>query len=549
MFSPPSFPLLDQPWISVTTGPEGSPGLVSLRQVFDGSCDVREVRGDSPTQDYAVLRLILAVYWRAHAMAAAEEGLTFTQWRREAWFSAASEEADQTVLDYVGRYADRFDLLHPSTPFMQVADLDTPKGTRQEVRRLIFEAERDYFTTRTHEGRSRLSLEEAARWLVHIQAYDYSGIKSGATGDPRVSGGRGYPIGTGWAGRTGGTVIVGASLRRTLVLNTAPIVLERVSLDLPVWERPQDTSAQRPSPTPTGPVDLATWQARRVRLFLEGEAVTKVLVSNGDQIPEAGANVKDDPMTPYRFSRNQSKNGKQIYFARPFDMKRTMWRSLEPLLVLDGDVPVAKGDQIPQRPANLDALGSFVDDGIDLDEVDVRLISTEYGPQQAAAGPTIDTRIGFPRLLLSSTTSAARRYALSNARATVAAAISLGQFAGRLLQAAGGEYAFDSDPTDSVLTHLESGFQDYLHAIAEADAEAASAAWQRTVQRSVLAAARELLNGAGPRALIGRTVLVNGQEREISAALAFDRLTQDLRGHLPLIASNQNSTKESADDH
>ena len=31
-----------------------------------------------------------------------------------------------------------------------------------------------------------LSYAEAARRLVTIQAYDYSGIKSGAVGDPRV---------------------------------------------------------------------------------------------------------------------------------------------------------------------------------------------------------------------------------------------------------------------------------------------------------------------------------------------------------------------------
>lgn len=549
MLSPTSFSLVDQPWISVTAGPDGSSDLISLMQAFDGGSDIHAVRGDSPTQDYAILRLLLALFWRAHALAADEDGLSFAEWRKDAWRSAQGGDADETVLDYLEQYADRFDLLHASQPFMQVPDLDTPKGTRQEVRRLIFEAEGDYFTTRSHEGRSQLARDEAARWLVHIQAYDYSGIKSGAIGDPRVKGGRGYPIGTGWAGRTGGTVILGTNLRQTLVLNTPPIIFERVAHDLPVWERPPDTAKERPHPFPAGPVDLATWQSRRVRLFLEGDAVTSVLVSNGDQIPAAGANVLDDPMTPYRYSRNQSKKGTDVYFARPFDMKRTMWRSLEPLLALDGDIPIDKGDKVPRRPANLDALETLIDDGVDLGDVDLRLISTEYGPQQSSAGPTIDARIGFPGVLLSTAKPAARRYALANARATVDAAISLGRFAGRLLQAAGGEYAFDPDPTDSLLAHLESGFKDYLHAVTRADAEATSAAWQRTVERAVLTDARELQRGAGPRALIGRTVLVNGKEREISAALAFDRLKQELTDVLQLIKPDQNQTKEPSDEH
>ncbi|NYN06610.1 type I-E CRISPR-associated protein Cse1/CasA, partial [Salmonella enterica subsp. enterica serovar Typhimurium] len=73
-----------------------------------------------------------------------------------------------------------------------------------------------------HDGRSKLSFAEAARWLVHTQAYDYSGIKPGVEGDPRVKGGKGYPIGTGWSGMTGGTVIRGTTLLETLLLNSTP---------------------------------------------------------------------------------------------------------------------------------------------------------------------------------------------------------------------------------------------------------------------------------------------------------------------------------------
>ena len=544
MVTPSSFCLLDSPWISCTVAPGGDAELVSLRQVFDGSCPLLAVRGDSPTQDYAVLRLILAIYWRAHAIAAAEGGTGVRKWRRKSWSEATSGAPDEIVLDYLSECADRFDLLHPEAPFMQVCDLETTKGNRQEVRRIIFEAEGDYFTTRSHEGRSHLSLAEAARWLVHIHAYDYSGIKSGAIGDARVKGGKGYPIGTGWAGSTGGTVVLGANLRQTLVLNTAPLVFARVEDDLPVWERPPDSAAQRPHPTPTGPVDLATWQARRVRLFMDGGVVREVLVSNGDQIPDAGANVLDDPMTPYRFSRNKSKRDRDVYFARPYDVQRTMWRSLEPLLALEGDLPVPKGEKPSRRPANLDALAELSEDGIDLSMVDLRLISTEYGPQQSSAGPTIDARIGFPRALLSTENSVTRRYALTSARATVDAAISLGRFAGRLLQAAGGEYAFRPSPTDGLLSRLEPGFQEYLRDLAVADAERASAAWQRTVRDAVLVDARELLQGAGPRALIGRTIVINGQEKETSAALIFDQLKNDLRRDLRLIDPAQHTQKE-----
>src|SRR5699024_2697574 len=61
---------------------------------------------------------------------------------------------------------------------------------------------------------------EAARWLVHCMAFDISGIKSGAVGDPRVKGGKGYPIGIGWSGWLGGLYFEGDTLFQTLMLNT-----------------------------------------------------------------------------------------------------------------------------------------------------------------------------------------------------------------------------------------------------------------------------------------------------------------------------------------
>ena len=71
-------------------------------------------------------------------------------------------------------------------------------------------------------GISSISVAEAAQMVVHVMAYDYSGIKSGAVGDPRVKGGKGYPTGIGWAGWLGGTLLKGANLKETLLLNYVP---------------------------------------------------------------------------------------------------------------------------------------------------------------------------------------------------------------------------------------------------------------------------------------------------------------------------------------
>lgn len=539
----PSFSLVTEPWIACRA-PDGAPVLLSLRDVFDGAHPVAEVRGDSPTQDYAVLRVLITIFFRAHGRTidlSPTSTFEYAQWLESVWDPIDAGRADEPVLDYLEEHRDRLDLLHPTTPFMQVADLRTEKGTRSGVSRIIPEAENDYFTMRTGEARASLSYAEAARWLIHTQAYDYSGIKSGAVGDPRVKGGKGYPIGQGWTGLTGGTTVLGGSLRETLVLNTVPSALLAGDADLPAWEREPDGPAPRASSEPTGAADLMTWQSRRVRLFAEDGRVRGVLVCNGDAIPEAGANVFGDPMTPYRFSTNKSTKVKQVFYPRPYETDRMMWRSLEPLLCLDGDHPdtgsraLPRGAAPPRRPQVLDLVaqvhrGKYADESR---AIDVRLTSTSYGPQASSASTSVDARIGFPRALLHRENRLARVGVLENARASLDAGIALGRFAGELLQAAGGDYVFQPGPTDAVLGDLEPAFREWLRDLRPEQLDSATSRWQTDLRRTILERARQMLRGAGSAALIGREHVVNDRLVVHSAGTAYANLQRQLTKILP----------------
>jgi CRISPR system Cascade subunit CasA len=566
-----TFSLISQRWIRCQAR-DGSEMLLSLREVFDGGHSVVGLRGDSPTQDYAVLRVLLAIVLRAHGSAldlGRGEEFDFVEWwstRRE---EIRAGEADEVVLGYLDVFADRFDLLNGSAPFMQVADLHTSKDTQFPVSRIIPEAESDYFTMRTGESRETLALAESARWLIHAQAYDYSGIKSGAVGDPRVKGGRGYPIGQGWTGLTGGTTILGSTLHETLLLNATEDGLLGGPGDRPVWERRPDGPTERSSNTPGGVADLLTWQSRRIRLFSDGDRVTAVLVSNGDQIPAAGANVLRDPMTPYRYSKNKSTKQSTVFYPRPYETSRTMWRSLEPLICLDGDHPdtgilaLGKGESAPKRPATLSQLAELRSDVLRNEQslLSIRLTSTSYGPQASSASTTVDARIDIPRSLLQAENLYARRMVLTTAKATHASAVALGQFNGELLRAAGGEYAFQPGPTESLLSDLEPRFRTWLRDLPRdsdsSSIDAAAATWQDDVRLEILGRAQTLLRGAGPQALIGRETTENDRVVLHSAGIAYSRLMNRLHDSLPL-AIHQRSTppdptstapKETPDDH
>lgn len=544
--SPPSFSLLTEPWIQCEMT-DGSVQSLGITNIFDGRHEVKSVRGDSAAQDYAVLRVLLSIYWRAHhpeTKVSAGETFEF-----EMWFSDAlddADDADDAVLEYLAHWGDRFDLLDPVKPFMQVADLHTKSGAFSEIQRIVPEAEEEYFTMRAGKGRDFLSFAEAARWLIYAQAYDYSGIKSGAEGDARVKGGKGYPIGTGWTGRTGGTIVVGENLRKTLLLNTTQEALTGSS-DRPVWERNPDTAAERhiappngagENAGPQGPNDLATWQGRRIRLYVTDDRVNAVLVSNGDQIPNAGANVLDDPMTPYRYSPNQSKKGNVVHYALPFDPNRTMWRSLEPLISMDQD-PGFDGKNIaPKRPKNLSQLAELSRE-IDVPRVlDVHMVSVIYGAQASSVDTTVVGRIELPVALLEPDAADVRAELITTVSATRDAAIALGQFGGHLLEAAGGAYEFQPDPTDGILSELEPRFIHWLGHLDVDDVEKQARSWQTEVRREIHERAAELMRGAGPKALAGREISSGpdgSSTRILSAGSAYRMLQSRLKKILYLI--------------
>lgn len=547
----PSFTLIDQPWIVCVTA-NGTQTL-SLRQVFDGTAVPIQVLGDSPTQDYAVLRVLLAIFWRAHQGDAAAS----RSW--DEWFISKRQELvetgrDDAALSYLENHRSRFDLFHPETPFMQVATLDTSKSTRQTVSRILPDSEQDYFTMRTHEGRQSLAFDEAARWLIHTQAYDYSGIKSGAIGDPRVKGGRGYPIGTGWAGMTGGTVIHGRTLLETLLLNTVEDALSpSADGDQPVWEREPDSAAQRndragklaspPAVQPQGASDLATWQSRRVRLFTENDRVTSVLVSNGDQIPDAGKNVFGDPMTPYRFSKNQTKKGQLAYYPKPYDAERTMWRSLDALLVSETDAGFTSTDHAPKRPNNLVNFSNIAKRQRSNEVADVRIVSMGYGPQSSSVGTVVTGNLGLPLSLLQddALSRAHRQYVRDAADVTRSAAISLGWFAGQLAVAAGGDYAFSADAADRLYTVLEPKFITWLRNLDVDQIDDEAISWQRQIRDQLFQIADEEVRGAGQRALVGRTVDggEDGGGRVVSAGSLYRQLRHRVSQDLPLLRDHE----------
>lgn len=556
-----NYSLLSEPWVKGEDS-AGNPVTSGIRDIFTGESTMVRLQGDSPAQDYAILRLLLAIFWRAHhpeTHVSHGDTFDFGMWFEETWLRLKEEKADRCVVEYLAQFEERFDLLHPTMPFMQVADLHTTNDDSKPVGLLMPEINSDYFTMRAGERKQYLTLDEAARWLVYTQAFDFSGIKSGAVGDSRVKGGKGYPIGQGWSGLTGGTVVVGVDLFETFLLNTTASALYGKD-DHPVWERIPDGPGARAEHSPThmwpvspaepqGPADLATWQSRRIRLFLdEDNRVSRVLISNGDRIPDAGANILADPMTPYRFSTNKSKKGYDVYYPRPYDSERTVWRSLDALLIAEGDTFEGRGKP-PQQPRILTSLAALSSALNEIPQVlDVKLVSLAYGPQAASVTNTVSTSMGIPTALLTSNSAESRNAVRRSALATKNAAVALGSYAGMLLVAAGGEYSFQSSPTDCVLAILEPLFTEWLrnlHANSFDEVIEATAHWEKIVRHHLEDQAKILLRGAGPKALVGVVDATTGSIT--SAGTCYRQLAGRLNKILPSTTPEKKSHGHTSD--
>lgn len=123
-----AFNLLEEPWIRVLR-PDCRVEEVSLRQALLQAQAYSDLAGELPTQDVAVLRLLLAVlhgvFGRVDTQGQPVEinniSSAVRQWR-SLWELGRFPE--QPILDYLEQWHDRFWLFHPKRPFWQVPEAE-----------------------------------------------------------------------------------------------------------------------------------------------------------------------------------------------------------------------------------------------------------------------------------------------------------------------------------------------------------------------------------------------------------------------------------------
>lgn len=536
-----SFNLIHEPWIPVITM-SGAETQVSIEDALGRAQDYRALAGELSTVNFAVVRVLLALLYRAWDSPRWRAREVAVDHWEEKWVQPSL--LDGEVRQYLDRWGHRFDLKDDVHPFFQVADLRTSRNEWKSLETLLPDVgDGTLFTMRT-DMRS-ITAAEAAQMLIHCMAYDYSGIKSGAVGDSRVKGGKGYPMGIGWAGWLGGTLLEGHNLRETLLLNYVPYRQQAGTDDLPIWEMEPLTAGSRDEArfrggnpertTSTGQVELLTWPQRRLRLRWDGDRVDGVLITNGDPV---GYAVQSDveSMSPWRFSDPQTKKAKMpIYMPQSLDPDRAIWRSLAGILPVSNTELVKSkfGENLVARKPSksVEWVSTLIEsEVIPYDfAVRLRMVTMIYGSNNSSFSDLAEDAITIKSPLLLLKEKKRRSAALLAVSEAETVARSLGNFYRNVTFAVSGEEQVDTSPVRGRLFSAVDGyFRRWLFELADVgDPLDALAGWRSQLEDIAINISNDVLSAQGSSVWTGRWS--DARQQRITGANAQLWLRRDLK--------------------
>ncbi|MCB5111586.1 type I-E CRISPR-associated protein Cse1/CasA [Streptococcus mutans] len=262
------FNLLDEPWISVVFDEKGSTKEVSLLDFFQNAHHYKDLAGDTKTQDFAVLRVLLAVlhtvFSRFDANGNVYGYLEIDEKYRqieeieeddleeyeddlyETWLTLwQNRQFPDIIEEYLKKWRDRFYLFDEEYPFFQVRkediemvmDLNKDAGKifGKNINRLVSESSNKIalFSPKHNydNNKERLSNSEIVRWLLTYHGYSEIG------GRMKKIGKRDYS--KGWLYNLGGLFLKGKNLYETLLLNLTLFYFEydnHLHIQKPCWE-------------------------------------------------------------------------------------------------------------------------------------------------------------------------------------------------------------------------------------------------------------------------------------------------------------------------
>lgn len=387
------FNLLDEGWINVVTDYKGTTKPVGMKEFFENAHNYIALAGDTPTQDFAVMRFLLAVLHTVFSRYDADgnayemlemndrmqpkeepeedleeyEDLLMDTWK-DLWNKG---KFSKVVNEYLEKWRDRFNLFDDKYPFYQVTEKEIDvskinKSAPSEVlgkninRRISESANKIALFSPKYSSdlnKEKMSQDEVARWLLTFQSY--SGLS-----DKVIFGKEKYKASKGWLFDLGGVFLSSDNLFKTLLLN---LQLKNFSnkIQKPCWAfSPEEVVQKQMSFEPIDNIaELYTVWSRAVCIkdYSPENAFSMSIV----KLPEV---IHEDqflePMTIWRY--NTTGDNKEKFTPRKHQMNKSMWRSFGLITETESEEnPDPKNKK--RKPGIIDwmnKISDFVDDKI-----------------------------------------------------------------------------------------------------------------------------------------------------------------------------------------
>ncbi len=337
--------LLYEPWLRVVDF-DCNIHEVSLIQLFEDAHKYKDLCGELPTQDFAVLRLLLAILHTVFSRYDLNGNIApfkdiddaLDRWE-ELWKNG--KFPIKVIADYLETQKERFWLFHPERPFFQSEHAKV--GTKYKASKLygtLSESNNKarLFTNVSGESKETMTFSEAARWLTYLNAFDDTSAKASSEAKGKYNSGKAEKISmsAGWLGRLGLVCVSGNNLFETLMLNLIIVDNndELYGEEKPIWEREKIPDGERIKIImPDNLSELYTLQSRRVFLIKENQEVKGYYLIGGDFFDKENAFI--EPMTVWR---NDKKKKTNIYVPQRHNSAKQFWRDFSALIPSDENI-------------------------------------------------------------------------------------------------------------------------------------------------------------------------------------------------------------------
>ena len=524
------FNLLDENWVRVIT-PECEIKEVSLTDAIVHSHEYSGLCGELPTQDVAVMRLLLAVLHTVFSRVN-EDGepapLEDPDEALERWKAIwdMGHIPENPVRDYLESQHEKFWLFHPERPFYQVPEAKI--GTEYGAAKLNGELSESsnklrLFTAYSGEKKSKLPYSEAARWLLYVNAYDDTSAKPKGKNLPSP--------GAGWLGKLGLITAEGRNLFETLMLNFVMLKdgKELWGEEKPAWELEKAKAAERSEiALPDNPAELHTLQSRRLLLVRKDGMVTGYYLLGGDFFNKEMAFAEQ--MTIWSPIRATTKDKSVIGF-KPcrHDSSKQMWREFPTAFPAE-----EKGEK--HTPGIVSWISELKAYELLDDEQLIKFCtsSAQYGDKDFFISDVFSDSLSFHKKLLEEANDGWRSAIADEVAKCDQLATAVHHLANDIDAAMGeDEGKAYVNAKEQLYFRIDIPFRKWLESISSEwgtkESEADRKRWRETAQRIAIALGEEMVANAGESAFTGRMIKDDKNTRYYSSAKALLNFKYNVR--------------------